>query len=337
MVALADCTASNDGEIFLWRVHLDDLSSDPLALLVSWESAERIVSVNVTAETVAEDMKNALVQVTTPSLMWLDREMTAPIAFPALRQVHAVLVVDVHRSAPSGPTVLDHQQQASLRRFRRICQRHQRNPLLEDVVCLVVPSLDTRLLSTFGLDIWTPMDLAVSQPAEDSNDPNVLPVLLVTDQRFGGTRRYYLDRDGITDNDQFADFWTRFWEGSLIPFPKTSGRSRTNKAGIRIITEADFGREVLQRLPPSESFGEEYDDESEEAVTGKHALVLFTSPMCGHCRRLLSLWNQFGRLVQHIGWSSMVSLYQLDGTTDEVLASESFNHTIRWGKSKMFT
>lgn len=336
MISLMDCAPSNDGEIFLWRVHPEDLLADPWALAVSWESAERIISVNATANTAAEDVKNALVQVTTPSLMWLDREMSAPIAFPTLRQVHAVLVVDLHRVAPGEPTLLDHQQRAALRRFRRTCQRHQRNPLLGDVVCLVVPSLDIRVLTTFGLDIWTPMDLAVSQPAENPNDPNILPVLFVTDQRFGGTRRYYLDRDGVTDNHQFADFWSHFWEGSLTPFPKTSGRSRTNKAGIRIITEADFDREVLQRLPPTESSGiEDDDDESKGVAAGNHALVLFTSPMCGHCRRLLSLWNQFGRLVQHIGWSSMVTLYQLDVTTDEVLASESFNHTIRWGKQRI--
>ena len=321
MLGIIDCPNAeiDTGKVYIWRRFPPERYLDE-DLDISWDTAEKVISVDQSSDTAEDDLKNALVGATTPSILWLDRELTAPIAFPLWRKVHAVLVIDLHRGASHSGTValtsLDKRQANALRRFRQTCREHQRNPFTEDVVCLVVPSTDIRTLTVFGIDIWTPLDLVAWKPEEGHSDPEFLPVAFITDQRFGGTRRFYLERDGLEEPDGFAQFWKSFWEGSLAAFPKSSPSSRTNKAGVRIITAIDFQNEILDRSAPTED--------------RKHVLVLFTSSMCGHCRRLVALWNQLAHLFQRIGWSSFVELHQMDVSTDELFLDELWNETIRW-------
>ena len=127
-----------------------------------------------------------------------------------------------------------------------------------------------------------------------------------------------------------AEFWHAFWEHRLTPFPKssspTSSSPTVNQAGIVKISAVDFAQQVLQNDPPW------VDKNDEQPPSSKHSLVLFTSSMCGHCRRLLTLYNQLGRLVlQTLGWSSFLTLYHMDVSTDEVpVGSDGWNVTIRW-------
>lgn len=333
MVGINDCPNADldTGKKYLWRIQPAALRDGTLDL--SWEAAEREIVIGVPQDNAPESMKNTLVGATTPTVLWLDRQTSAPIAFPTWRKVHAVLVVNLHRAAGTHDgtlTPLDTRQAQALKRFRRVCREHQRNPLTEDVVCLVVPSTDVRTLTIFGIDIWTPMDLVAWQPTEGHGDPEILPVGFITDQRFGGTRRYYIDRDELDSDDIFADFWMRFWEGTLQPFPKTSETTRTNKAGIRIITASDFESEVLGLAGSSPSGLPEQSIAEQRSSGVKHALVLFTSNSCGHCRRLMALWDEFGRLVEKLDWSGFVTLYLLDVSTNEILASDAWNHTVRW-------
>ena len=336
MITISDCqdVTLDDGKVYVWRIDPNAFMDDILD--ITWEGAERVISIHSSTLTSDVDLKNALVSATTPSLMWLDRERTAPIAFLSARKVHAVLVVNVHRASTTNEFSLsqeDEEQAEILQRFRQTCRDHQRNPLAEDIVCLVVPSTDVRTLTIFGVDIWTRIDLAESQPSSPNNpEPEILPVVFITDQRFGGTRRYYLDRTELERPDGLTKFWQDFWEGRLSPFPKSSQQSHTNKAGINIITASDFQENVLKRRGHSKSYGdaEEQLDQVQTLENNHHALVLFTSSMCGHCRRLMTLWNQFGRLVQEVGWSSFLTLYQMDVSIDEVLLDEKWNETIRW-------
>ena len=323
MVVLSDCLGADEdnGKVFLWRVFPDAFTSGSLDLC--WDAAEKVVSVNSSLDDAARAFKNALVQATTPSMLWLDRETTAPIAFPLWRKVHAILAIDVHRNAPVGTlsmTAFDQKQAMVLQEFRQLCRDHQRNPLTEDLVCLVVPSTDIRTLTIFGVDIWTPLDVAAWQSQNDPYDYEILPVFFITDQRFGGTQRHYLEHDMV---ENLGRFWIDFWDGKLTPFPKSSSSSTTNKAGVVSISAVDFQQEVLGGMSTR-------SNETTSSQRNKHSLVLFTSSMCGHCRRLLALWNQFGRLVQKVGWSSFLTLYQMDVSTDEVLSSDGWNETIRW-------
>lgn len=322
MVGITDCPNAeiDSGIVYVWRRFLSAKFSGQ-NLDFSWDAAEKVISVDQSMDTAGEDLKNALVVATTPSVLWLDRDLTAAIAFPRWRKVHAVLVIDIHRSGVSlsdgtALTPLDKRQANAFRRFRQMCRDHQRSRFPEDVVCLVVPSTDVRALTVFGIDIWTPLDLAAWKPADEHTELDILPVVFITDQHFGGTRRYYLQRDELEQPGGFAKFWKSFWEGRLTPFPKSSPSSRTNKAGVRIMTANDFQSHVLDRSGPTED--------------RKHTLVLFTSSMCGHCRRLVAIWNQLSRFVQKIDWSSFVELCQLDVSTDELLLDDYWNETIRW-------
>ena len=330
MLSISDCPNMelDVGTVIVWRLFLQDFVGQRMRL--SLESAERIISVNPSDPNARTDFKKAVVQATTPSLLWLERERSTAVAFASWRRVHALLVIDVQRPASDAAlsTAFAQQQRDVFREFRRLCREHQRSQFSEDVVCLVVPSTDIRTLTVFGIDIWTPMNLVMWHPEGNHPDPHILPVIIITDQRFGGTRRFYNDRRGLQEPEGLSTFWASFWEGKLTPFPKSSQTSRTNKAGIRIITSNDFYKEVYGRENAMETT--EFSAVPGTTEDRKHALVLFTSPMCGHCRRLMSMWNQFGQLVQHLGWSSFLILYQMDVSVDEVLTSNIWNETIRW-------
>jgi Thioredoxin len=288
----------------------------------------------------------------TPSTLWFDRQSTAPIAFPTYRKVHAVLFVDLHHVPTAAAVVAGYgsaidlqmgtdnnnitnrhvRQREIIRAFRQACQNHRLNdPVLEqDTVCLIVPSTEVRVLNTFGIDLWTPLDEQVmrlqdllEQGANASANSSLaaleeiqlLPTLLITDQRHSGTRRYYHDRTAMEaaaeeDDYGFSAFIADFWADRLTPTLKTSTTrgARTNEFGVRIVTSESFTREVLEN--------------------NRHALIMFRSPTCGHCKRFAVIWNQLAEFVTHVKWNSFLSLYLMDVSTDEVLNVE--NLVIRW-------
>jgi thiol-disulfide isomerase/thioredoxin len=230
-----------------------------------------------------------VVQMTTPSVLWFDRKTVAPIAFPTYRKVHAVLFVNTH----------DVQfQKVAIQQVRRICQSEQPK---QDMVCLIVPQTERRILNTFGVDLWTPLDV---QATDGGPIQPVLPTLLITDQRYGGTRRYYLNAtDIVTSTLAMTDFVSKFWNKELRPAMQTSNRApRTNKSGVQVLTAASFRETIVQ--------------------TEKHALIYFFAPTCGHCKRFSILWNELAQLVRHLKWDTVLDITKMDVTTNEILSTE---------------
>jgi hypothetical protein len=254
----------------------------------------------------------------TPSVLGFDRQLTAPIAFPLYRKVHAVLLVDMHRVPDDTEKYRDTyhtRQRDAVASFQRACREERRtwNGLERDLVCVIIPSTETRVLATFGIDIWTPFDAQVTAltnaggfgPASKYNFPS----MMVTDARYGGTRRYYLEQD--LDQGTIATFLADFWAGELKPDRRSDGRGpRTNKAGVRILTADSLPTELLA-----------------ESASGQHALMAFTSPTCGHCKRFKVLYNQLGELIGHLDWNGVVGLYEMDVTKNDLL---DVNATVRW-------
>jgi thiol-disulfide isomerase/thioredoxin len=271
---------------------------------------------NETAD--SSNLVEFMTKVSTPSVMWFDRQATAPIAFPHYRKVHAVLFVDLHLTPfPEDPNMDEKslRTRAALRQFRQACRNHRFgrpgiNDLKcseDDMVCLLVPSTETRVLTTFDIDIWTPLDMATPEPTTEP----LLPVLLITDQRFGGTLRYYLDADKILSSATAIEtFVGSFWASGLQPHLKSTSSARTTESGIRILTADSKQNELLQT-----------------AGRAHHALLFFTAPTCGHCKRFSVIWNQLADLLNYIEWNDVVKLYQIDVTTQEIVG---LNISVRW-------
>ncbi|KAG7344796.1 thioredoxin [Nitzschia inconspicua] len=112
-----------------------------------------------------------------PTVLWMDRQLTAPLAFAPRYRHHAILVVDFHDI--NSQTIM----QTAVQSFRTACQKQRKRLLLDSnnnnnnntpttppMVCLVVPSTETRILTTFGIDIWTPQDLQFTQWLNNNNN-----------------------------------------------------------------------------------------------------------------------------------------------------------------------
>ena len=269
----------------------------------------------------AERLVEFMIKLSTPSVLWFDRQATAPIAFPLFRKVHAVLFIDLHM-IPNTPNEPENDPKSLstrnfVRHFRQVCRQFRRGKpgvdtacMEKDMVCLVVPSTETRVLTTLGVDMWTPLDEAAPEQLVDP----VLPTVLITDQRKGGTRRYYLEADDILASlTSMDDFFTKFWANALKPRIKSrADQPRTTESGVRILTASSIQQELLEKR----------DNTSKE-----HALILFSAPTCGHCKRFSVVWQQLAELLNHIEWSSFIKLYQIDVTTEEIVG---LNITVRW-------
>lgn len=308
------------------------------------------------------DLKSFLVQQATPSVLWFDRQSTAPILFHKSRKVHAVLFVDMHypmlhddhnhhdaaaaaaasggggggSSSNSHPhsqnksySPRDLRQQEIVRQFQTACRLHQRRQLgNDDMACLIVPSTETRILTTFGIDIWSHWDANIttrsgSPPRQDAttssstthHPPDMLPVVLITDQRIpGNTLRYYLEPGAIiSKSTAIVDFVQDFWANRLKPEILSSGSMSPRRKGRAIaLTGQTFDLELLQQ------------------GHAHHRLVLFYAPTCGHCKRFFLLWNQLADLIKYVEWDSFLTLYKLDVTDNEVHHPAEWNMTLHW-------
>eukprot|EP00545_Synedropsis_sp_CCMP1620_P011476 CAMPEP_0119016216 /NCGR_PEP_ID=MMETSP1176-20130426/11876_1 /TAXON_ID=265551 /ORGANISM="Synedropsis recta cf, Strain CCMP1620" /LENGTH=642 /DNA_ID=CAMNT_0006969557 /DNA_START=49 /DNA_END=1973 /DNA_ORIENTATION=+ len=247
------------------------------------------------------ELNQFAVIMTTPSVLLYDRVSTGPIAFANYRRVHAVLFVRLTE---------DEKSFQAIRSFRQSCQAHKlhRNRLLEDdLVCLVILETETRIMSYFGVDVWTPLDAKVSH---GTDVPELLPVLLITDQRGDQFRRYYLDAADIvgvqdhhpaTSSDMIPSFMAKFWTNDLTPEIKSSSRPvRKNKAGVEIINGQAFGEVVMDRKD-------------------KHTLLYLYAPTCGHCKRFAVVWNELSKIVQAAAWDSVLDIVQMDITENEIV------------------
>jgi thiol-disulfide isomerase/thioredoxin len=314
-ITLSECDADAiDGSVVAWKIPFGVARSGERELSVPKATFSLSPRSDESSDDLSLELIEFVVKVSTPSLLWFDRQATAPIAFPKYRQAHAVLFVDLHHVEGGFDRPSAVKSREMIRRFRQTCREHWRkdDTAEQDMVCLVVPSTETRVLATFGIDIWSVLDERVQQPDSMKEMTEPLPALMLTDQRSGGTRRYYLDSNALSaSNEAIPDFVTNFWQGGLTPHTKSSKEGpRTNASGVRIVTGDSLRSEILQA-----------DDD-------RHALIFFTSPTCGHCKRFSILWNQLAELIAHVEWDSFLTLYQMDVTANDIIDLDVI--TVRW-------
>lgn len=228
-----------------------------------------------------------------PSVLWLDRQISAPIAFAPFYKLHAMLFVDFHHAEQKQ------RMRGAVAEFRRMCQVHHRS----HIACLVVPSTDTRFLSTFGLDMWTQLDRIHTFGAQPESPPSteVFPIAVITDQREAfGTKRFYLD-DHFSRHS-LANFFKEVMADKAQPVVKNSSNhnlNRRNSYGVHLLTGASVESFVTQE--------------------GKSKILLFYSPTCGHCKRFNVAWNALGELIEYIGLGDKLELGRLDVSANEYL------------------
>jgi hypothetical protein len=281
---------------------------------------------------------HAVAQFARPSVLWFDRQTTAPVVFGLRQRLHAVLVVDARPPAsPSNATgdpsrrpggsdepdwVPDDRHartRAALVHFRRQCRGHRRL-----VACLVVPSTETRVLAALGVDPWSPLDAradASPRPSggsgssvDEHEEEPVLPAAILTDRERepGKTLVYRLDAGRLLSDPEgsLAFFFAHFVAGdrraarALRPTVRSDPRGpRTNAAGVRILTGASVGE-----LDGAGAGGD---------GPPPHALLLLVAPTCGHCKRAAVAWNRLSEFLGDVKWD-FVRLYLLDVSENEV-------------------
>jgi len=221
--------------------------------------------------------------------------MSAPIVFAPFFKFHAVLFVDFH----------DIEQQDIMRdavkEFRHQCQVYRQTQ--PAVCCFIVPSTDTRILTTLGVDMWTGLDdEVVERKGRDSSASSIFPALMITEKSLGlGIRRFFLDPSAKNKNHAFQNFFEAVLSKKEAKMQLKSSSSftqnQTNSHGVHILSGETINEFV--------------------AKEGKQKLVLFYSPTCGHCKRLNIAWNALGDLIRFLGWNENLVLGRLDVTANE--------------------
>ncbi len=273
-----------------------------------------VTTIDPTKTNLAEHLARLL----RPTVLWWDRQMTTPIAFAPYYTVHVVLVLDLDN------TLL--QQEVLLAEYGKMCQTYHfsiHSDQRKDVVCLIVPSTETRVLTTFGIDIWSGLD-------DLETYTSGLPAIFLTHRTETlGIQRYYFedDPDDPHDPGSILRFVQEFFTGQLQPelhsrthFGSTTDDS-PNAYGVVEWTayhaafHASRRRQQKQQqrrvanlyLPP-------------QSTPSAHTLLMIYAPTCGHCKRLSVAWNQLGKLIKHLQWNSWLQVARLDVTKEEFSA-----------------
>lgn len=303
-----------------------------------------------TTTTSTPPLHEVLARLLRPTLLWWDRQSTTSIAFAEYYTTHAVLVVEfLHPLAT-----------AAVQDFQKACRNYQweahqdfsssstsllLNITQPDLVCLVVPSTETRVLKTFGIDIWSNLGVEAEQDEDKGISPLPLVFLTHRTERHGVQRYYYQEDPRSTSSTNISRFFEDFFQGRLHPelssrwhggsSAESSSSSDThnhntttamimppltpNKHGILQWTA--FHAEHYGGHDPEDKLSSrgprlDYTIVGEETHGGggpAYTLLLAYTPTCGHCKRIHVLWNKLGRLIQsELKWGNWLQIARID-------------------------
>jgi hypothetical protein len=289
---------------------------------------------------------------TTPTVMWFDKSRIAQLAFPAYRKLHAVLFIDMalgherselpvstEQNLIGWPESLSYSleterllldQQRAVQMFYNAAFQYRSKHKDDDVVFLIMPSSETRMLTTFGVDFWTPQDEAlfgiVEESKRSSNEDidnftcqgessSVMPMMAVTDSsdRAGKqTSRYYLCHDDIfapsdilfENGGSIKSYIDKILSGTAVQFSRSERRQVNDDdisttSNVTVVTGSTFHSLVMEREK-------------------EHTMLLIKSSFCGHCKRFSIFWNEFQSIVQALNWSSVINVCKIDVSKNDV-------------------
>lgn len=252
----------------------------------------------------------------TPSVLWFDKTSSASLAFPIYRETHVVLFIDMHTPRlKDGSFIYSSsaytQSKNAIMQLQKTAKNHQEESqyyYYDDVVFLIVPSTETQLLNTFGIDIWSSLDDACKNGTEKECYPEFLhplPMAMITSRRENkdATSRYYLYSEELKRNDgrnPIQKFLRDYFAGSLVREIKSEPKSAqtTLSSGVQVLTGNTFDELVMQN--------------------NKHSLVQFYAPYCGHCKRFNVIWHTLAQTIQKFNWNVIIDVMMIDITKNDV-------------------
>jgi len=308
----------------------------------------------------------------TPTIIWFDTDDMAQLAFPWYRKIHSVLFVDAalihemrlrsdlsmnthNRIRSSSKSRLSSEirqllfkQHKAIQMFYNAALWHRLERPYEDVVFLVIPSSNVRVLTSFGLDIWTPLDEALfgmayenqSNANEDGSsiknnsgycsysenkENSKLPVVMITDSsgRFGmQSSRYYLCSDDIfspsrvtfNNGGAIAEFIDDFFVGTIgKPFIRSEIPLPTSQINSAQVTHQQDIVKPNVTVLTGNTFESLVMDEINE-----HTMLLMQSATCGHCKRFSIFWNELSTLIQAMNWSNVIKVMKIDVAKNDI-------------------
>lgn len=300
-------------------------------------------------EEIVSNLTKFTVLHTTPSVMWFDTSRVAQLAFPNYRKIHAILFIDMAlgheiswgstRQIQNGwPETLAYSleterllldQQRAIQMFYNTALQYRSQRKDEDVVFLIVTSSETRILTTFGVDLWTPLDEALFgdiEEREKNSDEEIdhftcrresspmMPIMVVTDasDRPGKqTSRYYLCSDDIVapsdalfeHGGAMKSFIDEVLDGTAVKFIRSEQRQINSeyiatKSNVTVVTGNTFQSLVMERE--------------------EHTMLLMKQSSCGHCKRFSIFWNEFQTIIQALNWDSVINVCKIDVSKNDV-------------------
>ncbi len=268
----------------------------------------------------------------TDTIWLLFRYTTSTIAFPIYRQVHFVLFVDLHTSRKKDGE-FDYDSVGHLRSHRAATLLHETAKLHkvtrpnDDVVFLIVPSTSIEIMTTFGIDIWSELDIKCGEMSENRTNESIdctekidsLPAAMITSRRESKSfmNTYYLSSEDVLSKrseNPLTDFLNDYFDHKLSPSVKseedgntTDGEQKRKEqkipslpSGVQILTAKSFPRIF------------------EKTESSKHSLVYFYTPTCGHCKRFDTIYHKLSRLIVRLGWESKISVMKVDISKNEI-------------------
>jgi len=336
-------------------------------------SSSSMISIRLLPSTTNLRLEDFLARLLRPTILWWDRQSTTPMAFHPQYRTHAVLVVDwmdaIHNNEDDDDyreAYPEHQHHndnddetkstasedgkgkkhaysvtsLAVSEFAKVCHEYhftQRWDTTLDVVCLVVPSTETRVLKTFGINIWDVEGAMVHDETTFSTLPAVFLTHRTTQQ---GIQRYYMDsytpleqKEGQSSS-QMGHFFEDFHHGRLHPELSSLANLRKPKSSSPSNGEEDDNGDASQfnltRYPNSHGVVEwttyhvehyrgrrtNLLPEDDDGLPRRHTLLLTYAPTCGHCKRMNVIWNRLGRLVEYLQWSPWLQVARIDVTTE---------------------
>jgi len=329
-----------------------------------------VKNISVTNEYVQSNLVASTVVHTTPTVIWFDRDRMAQLAFPWYRKIHAVLFVDmalVHKSlrpnsshSPRSiwPSSLNHSletaqllvtQRRAIQMFYNAALRHRVERPHDDVVFLIVPSSEVRIMTAFGVDIWTPLDeMIFGTVQEDQNNDDeevdqsesagegyclnsdsresrdILPVVMITDSsgRSGmQSSRYYLCSNDIFSSSRVkfdnggavGEFIDRFFTGTI---GKPFVRSETPLPSKPTTSAQRTNEQEMNKQNVTVLTGNTFEPLVMDSR--EHTMLLMQSATCGHCKRFSIFWNELASIVKAMNWGSVVDVMKIDVSKNDV-------------------
>jgi len=261
----------------------------------------------------------------TPLVLWFDRLSSTSLSFPIYRKIHLCLFIDMHTPRLKDGS-FDYSSLAfktskyAISQLKETARRHKQIRSEIDLVSLIIPSTETEVLMTFGIDIWSNLDRSCIEGDLEECYPDhmpLLPMTIITSrvETPTSTLRYNLSSEKMISSDlsnnTINEFLTDYFDGKLMYEIKSESASEhsTLESGVKIVTGNTFNELVMRE-------------------NKKHSLVQFYAPYCGHCKRFNVIFNELATIIHDFHWDSIIDVMMIDITKNDIMHSEVNIHEV---------